>query len=423
MHVVIVGNGIAGASAAFKLRDLDSSVRITMVSGESAYHYSRPALMYLFMGHMTWRDVKPYEDHVWAERRIELVRDWAVGIDVEARRLRLRKGGEIAYDALLLATGSVSNKFGWPGQDLPGVQGLYDLFDLRMLEENIRRARRAVIVGGGLIGIELAEMLLARRVPVSFLVRESSFWNVVLPAEESAMVNEVILDHGIDLRLETELDAIHADGDGRAGAVTTKSGDRVDCQLVGLAVGVSPNIRLAKASGVPCNRGVLVDRRLRSAASGIYAAGDCAEIETGSERNLIQQVWYTGRFQGRHAAESILGSEREYDSGIWFNSAKFFDLEYQTYGQAGADPARRGDLFWRHPRKRVAVRLTGEKGRIAGFNVLGTRFRHAVCERWIAERAPIEEVVRRLPEATFDPELFEDFAGQASAHFRREAVR
>ena len=111
MHVAIIGNGITGVSAAFRLRELDPDCRITMISGESTHHYSRPALMYVFMGHMTYKDIKPYEDHEWAERRIDLVRDWVVSIDHAQRRLQMHKGAPIDYDELIVATGSLKQ---WP---------------------------------------------------------------------------------------------------------------------------------------------------------------------------------------------------------------------------------------------------------------------------------------------------------------------
>ena len=117
-HAVIIGNGVTGITAARHLRTIEPTWRITVVSGESTHHYSRPALMYVFMGHMRYADTKPFDDGLWKRERIELVRDWVTGIDIEQRSLTMHRGGGIEYDKLLLATGSKSNKFGWPGQDL-----------------------------------------------------------------------------------------------------------------------------------------------------------------------------------------------------------------------------------------------------------------------------------------------------------------
>ena len=193
-HVAIIGNGIAGITAARFIRKM-SDYRITVISTESDHLYSRPALMYIYMGHMTYKDTKPYEDGFWAKNRINLVRDYVEDIDTEGKRLHLRALPPISYDVLLIATGSASNKFGWPGQDLAGVQGLYGLQDLEQMEASTPGIDRAVVVGGGLIGIEMAEMLHTRQIPVTFLVREQGYMDYILPPEEAEMVNREIREH------------------------------------------------------------------------------------------------------------------------------------------------------------------------------------------------------------------------------------
>ncbi|MEQ8532065.1 MAG: FAD/NAD(P)-binding oxidoreductase, partial [Imperialibacter sp.] len=216
-HIVIIGNGIAGITCARHVRKQGGD-QITVISGETEHFFSRTALMYIYMGHMKYEHTKPYEDWFWEKNKIDLVFDFVTGIETGEKSLQLQSGKKIKYDKLVLATGSQSNKFGWPGQDLPGVQGLYSYQDLETLEKNTGACQRAVIVGGGLIGIELAEMLASRKIPVTFLVREKSFWDLVLPAEESAMINRHIVEHHIDLRLDTELKEIKAGPDGKASA-------------------------------------------------------------------------------------------------------------------------------------------------------------------------------------------------------------
>ena len=426
MNIVIIGNGIAGVTAAFRLRKLQPEWNITVISGESDHHYSRPALMYIFMGHMRYEDTKPFEDHVWREQRIDLVRAWVTRIDTENKRVLLDGQTQpLGYDKLLIATGSSPNKFDWPGQDLDGVQSLYGLQDLDLLYRNVRDARHAVVVGGGLIGIELAEMLHSRNIDVTFLVRETAFWNILIPEEEARMINRIIEDEGLGLVLETELREIVDDGTGRVTGVITSAGDRVDCQVVGLTTGVHPNVALAQSSGVPTARGILVDRGLRTQIDDVYAAGDCAEIVTGSECNLIQQVWYTGRMQGNLVADVMAGADAEYEAGIWFNSAKFLDLEYQVYGavpRTGGEAPGERSLLWQHPdgRKSVRIVFTGEG--VTGFNLLGVRYRHEVCERWILERRPIDYVLDHLGEANFDPEFFERHEREVAASFKGQVA-
>ena len=165
-----------------------------------------------------------------------------------------------------MAVGSKPNKFGWPGQDLGGVQGLYSAQDLQKLEDNAPNkevCKRAVIVGGGLIGIEMAEMLATRKIPVTFLVREDSFWSGVLPSGESEMFNRHIKSHHIDLRLGTNLKEILADENGNARAVIiAETEEELACNVVGLTAGVSPNIDFLKESGIELGRGIKVNPML-----------------------------------------------------------------------------------------------------------------------------------------------------------------
>jgi NAD(P)H-nitrite reductase large subunit len=275
-----------------------------------------------------------------------------------------------------------------------------------------------VIVGGGLIGIELGEMLHSRGVAVTFLVRETAFWNNVLPEEEARMVNRAIEREGLGLVLATELREILDDGAGRVAGVLTSAGERIDCRLVGLTAGVRPNVALAAASGIPVARGVLVDPQLRTPVPAVWAAGDCAEIVHGDGPGLVQQVWYTARAQGRVAADVIAGDPCAYEPGIWFNSAKFLDMEYQVYGRVNEEVPGERSLFWQHEDGRHAVRIVFTGDGVIGFNLLGIRYRHEVCERWIRERRPIDWVLDHLAEASFDPELFRRHEPQIVRAFR-----
>ncbi len=174
-HIMIIGNGVTGVTAARHIRKRSYDARITIISGETQYHFSRTALMYIYMGHLTFEDTKPYPDDFWEKNRIELKHGWVQKIDTVNQALVLTDDDRLNYDELILASGARPNKFGWPGQDLDGVQGLYSYQDLEAMEKFTPSTKRAVIVGGGLIGVEVAEMLLTRGIHVTFLVRENAF--------------------------------------------------------------------------------------------------------------------------------------------------------------------------------------------------------------------------------------------------------
>ncbi len=416
MKVVIIGNGISGITAARWIRKL-SDHEITVISSETKYFYSRTALMYVYMGHMRAEDTQPYEPWFWSRNRIQLMEDHVETIDFENRELSLKSGKKAPYDKLILALGSKPNKFGWPGQDLKRVGGLYHWQDLENMEAHSAGLSRAVIVGGGLIGIEMAEMFRSRDIPVTMLVREESYWNNVLPPEESQMVSDHIRAHHIDLRLGVNLGEIIGNEQGQAmGVVVKETGERIDCGYVGLTAGVHPNIAFLKDQSLEIQKGILVNNNLETNISGVYAIGDCAQLREPREgRRSIEAVWYTGRMMGEVAAHNICGHVTEYDPGIWFNSAKFLDIEYQVYGTVLAKPPENHvSIFWQHEDNTKSIRLVFDQrtNEILGFNLMGVRFRHELCEKWLKEKTDIEEVLRSLPLANFDPEFSKQYEGE-----------
>ncbi|OVE80408.1 hypothetical protein BVY02_00260 [bacterium J17] len=407
MKIVIIGNGITGISFALKLRELQPDWTITVISGEHPNHYSRPALMYIYMGHMKVHHTEPFPKSHFTKNKIDLIHDWVISIDCETSNIKLKSGETVSYDQLLIATGSRPNKFGWPGQDLDGVQGFYDLMDLELLEKNTPGTTSSVIVGGGLIGIELAEMLHSRGIDVTFLVRESSYWNRILPAEESEMVNHAIVESGIRLILSTNLREILSDDSGRARAVVTEFDEEIPCQLVGLTAGVSPNIELAKSAGIECERGILVDEDFRSNIANVYSAGDCAQLVATDGSKKLEQLWYTGKEQAEVLARKLAGEEVNYTRGVFYNSAKFLDIEYQIYGEVPSDTSETDHFFWMSNDKRKSIRFVCPKSKehVIGFNAMGIRLRHRLCEQWIEEKRSLNYVIENLSAAEFDPEF------------------
>ncbi len=426
-HIVIIGNGISGVTAARHIRKL-SDKRITIISAESDFFFSRTALMYVYMGHLKFEHTQPYENWFWKKNRIELKKGFVKRIETETKTLHFSEGDTLKYDKLIIATGSKSNKFGWKGQDLKGVQGLYSKQDLESLEvyaPNKKASKRAIIVGGGLIGIELAEMLNTRNIPVTFLVREDSFWNGVLPKGESKMLNRHIKSHHIDLRLSSNLREIVSDENGHVKSVIIEeTGEEIACDFVGLTAGVSPNIDIVKTSNIETNKGVLVNRFLETNIKDVYSIGDCAEQRDAiGNRNPVEAVWYTGRMMGEVVAQTICGNRMPYNPGHWFNSAKFFDIEYQTYGWVFAKPKQGNQHFhWKHAddTKCITMEYNTITNQFLGINTFGIRMKHETFDRWLTEKKAIDYVIDHLNEANFDPELYSHYEKDIQFAFKNQ---
>ena len=413
-HIAIIGNGISGITAARHIRKL-SNKKITVISSETDYFFSRTALMYVYMGHMKFKHTQPYENWFWKKNEITLKKGYVEQIDTTKKTLLFSDGENLKFDKLILATGSKPNKFGWPGQDLKGVVSLYHKQDLEAVETyapNNTVCKRAVIVGGGLIGIELAEMFHSRHIPVTFLVREDSYWSSILPSGESKMITNEIRKNGIDLRLESNLKQINSDANGKVKSIViAETGEEIDCNVVGLTAGVSPNIGFLEHSELETNRGILVDRNLETNIKGIYAIGDCAEQRIAVEgRRPIEAVWYTGRIMGETVAQTICKKETLYTPGHWFNSAKFFDIEYQTYGWVNSERHRKPNeahFHWMHPDQTKCLTIAFDKTTqsFLGINTFGIRMRHEIFNRWLDQNKSIDFVLEHLENAHFDPEF------------------
>jgi NADPH-dependent 2,4-dienoyl-CoA reductase/sulfur reductase-like enzyme len=325
----------------------------------------------------------------------------------------------LQYDKLIIATGSKTRQLDEKQHQYKNVQGLYHLQDLTQMIEMTRNCKRAVIVGGGLIGIEMVEMLLTRKIEVTYLVREKSYWNNVLPPEESEIINQHIKEHHVDLRLGTSVkELLDENKDGLVDTILTSNDERLNCDFVGVAIGVQPNINflhkntsLTEGGQIEMNKGILINEFLETSQKNVYAIGDCAELRQPSEgRRPIEAVWYTARQMGEIAAYNMLHTPpKSYIPKLWFNSAKFFDIEYQVYGDILPKlPDSQATIFWQHADGKKSIRINFDRltEGVVGFCLLGVRYRHEVCERWILEKTPIETVLKNLYLANFDPEFF-----------------
>lgn len=423
MNIVIIGNGITGITCARNIRKQLSDVRIIVISGESEYFFSRTALMYLYMGHMKFENTKPYEDWFWQKNRIELIKSYVTSINTDSQYVELDTKETLSYDKLIIASGSKPNQLNLNGKKFKGIQGLYSLSDLEEMNQNTRGINAAVVIGGGLIGIEMAEMLHSRKIDVTMIIREKAYWNNVLPVEEAELISRHIIEHGIKLRPETECKEFIPDENGRVKAVKTDTDEIILCEFVGVTIGVNPNIDFVKGSDLETDRGILVNECLETNISNVYAAGDCAQFripKTGHP--AVEQLWYTGKLQAEALAQTIYGNKKPYNRGIWFNSAKFFDIEYQTYGRITTESDNYTESFyWEHPNGKLAFRANFSKSDryIQGFNFLGIRFRQVVAEDWIRGKKTIEYVIENLNQGWFDPEFSKPYYNEIKQAFFR----
>lgn len=406
MHHVIVGNSIAGIEAAIAIRTRDASAKITVVSYEHDHPFARVSLMYLFCGQLSLKDTEFHDRELYPRMRFDRVRDLVVGVDPQAKLLRLQSGATLPYDKVLFAVGSRARPTPWPD-----VHHFVTLRDYEALDRAAKKGMSVAVIGGGLIGVEAAEVLHLRGLKTHFLIREPWYFPVALDARESEVVAAHIRHHGVDCRTGYPIETVTR----RDGKFVIN--DELTVDLVVGAIGVVPNTGFLADSGVAVDSrtgGIETKDNLESTSTpDVYAAGDCANVTWADGSRRPEQLWYTARDQGRIAGRAMLGDDVSYRRGTWYNSAKFFDVEYTTAGWVPPSPGPTGGgwttWYQQAPDKPVTQRIIAKDGVVKGFNTLGSRWDHQIWMKWIHERRPLAWVLDHMDEARYDEEFMPRF--------------
>ncbi|SIN76999.1 NAD(P)/FAD-dependent oxidoreductase [Agromyces cerinus] len=368
---VIVGGGLAGATAAKTLRDEGFSGGIHLIAAESHHPYIRPPLSKDYLAGTAERDSVFVETPEWYRRRdIDLQLGTSVtALDSGAQRVSLDSGGSIEYDALLLATGSTARRLTIPGAELHGVRTLRTLDDSEALHDELAGGgRRLVLIGSGWIGMEVAATARTLGNEVTILERDPVPLANALGDELGGMFAELHVEHGVELRTSVVVTEITGE-QGRATGVRLDTGERFDADLVLVGVGAVPNLDLARNAGAAIGSGVLTDAALRTDLPNVYAAGDITEAyHPLAEMRLRSEHWANALHGGAAAARSMLGLAVTYDDIPYFYTDQYdLGMEYSGFGplSRGAEIVYRGD-----PAAREFISFWVSGGRVvAGMNV------------------------------------------------------
>jgi NADPH-dependent 2,4-dienoyl-CoA reductase/sulfur reductase-like enzyme len=406
---VIVGSGVAGFAAAEALRAHDQAAPITLVSEDPAGFYSRPGLAYYLSGLVPEGQLFPRSAADLRALGLAWVQARAVALDPSAHRLTLADGRTLPYDRLLLATGARAVRPDFPGSDLPGVMTLDNLADARRLVRHARRGTRAVVVGGGITALELAEGLHARGCHVHYLLRGKRYWSNVLDAEESHLVETRLRKDGITIHHETEVRQAIGER-GQLSAVETAAGERIPCRLLAVAIGTRPQLDLARTAGLAGERGILTDPYLQTSAPDVFAAGDVAQVlDPRSGRATLDTLWSTARAHGVAAAATMAGTPTAHQRAVALNVTLLAGIPTTIIGALGSGGGdadlvaiARGDSeTWRsalptwvvveqHDVNRIRLML--DEQTITGALVMGDQTLSRPLQRLIAARADITPI-------------------------------
>lgn len=335
-NYVIVGMGVAGIGAAEAIRSVDKSSLITFIGDDPHGFYSRPGLAYYLTGEVDEKLLFPFQPQDLKDLDAHFTRGTVVRIHPQLRQVELSDGKRVSYDRLLLAVGSSAIRLNIPGANLEGVVKLDHLEDARRIVSLAKRARTAVVVGGGITALELAEGLASRKVKVHLLIRTAHYWSNVLDDIESEIVEQRLKEDGVTIHFVSELAEILGKN-GRVAGFRLASGQQFACDMLAYGVGVKPRLTLARDAGIDCDRGVLVDEHLRTNLDDIYAAGDVAQVyDPASGRSVLDSLWSPAREQGRVAGMNMAGRIMAYLKPVPFNVTRLAGLTTTIIGMVGS---------------------------------------------------------------------------------------
>jgi NADPH-dependent 2,4-dienoyl-CoA reductase/sulfur reductase-like enzyme len=409
--MVILGSGAAGMAAVQGIRALNPSDPILVVSHEPHRFYSKPGLAYWLTGQIPEKQLYPQlsDDEMGVGRIFGKV----LTIDPKSKSITLAGGKQIQYKKLLLATGAEAIRPKIEGIDLEGIVTLDTLDDARRILKLARRARRAVVVGGGITALELAEGLCARGVEVHYLLRKDRYWGNVLDAHESRLVEARLREDGIRIHYQAQIDRIVGKKNRVAGVILS-SGESIACTMVGVAIGIKPRTRLTRETGIDIDRGILVDETFKTSIDGIYAAGDAAQVwDPETRQHVLDSLWWVAREQGRIAGRNMAGAQEVYQRRLPFNVTRIGGITTTLIGRLGQGETdedlvaiARGDSeTWRSSADVAAIKRDKENNRVRlllgerkihGALVMGDQTLSRPLQDLISEQVDIGSIRERL---------------------------
>lgn len=367
-RVVVVGSSAAGIAACEAARETAPDCSIVLVTKDTLPQYSRPLLSYVLAGKATKTNWRP-EGYLQRELGVEVL-SGRRALSLAPSVVNLDDGTPLPFDRLIVATGARAAPLATPGADLEGVVSLRNLEDLETLERLLARAKRAVVLGGGNVGLQATEALLDRGLQVTVVVSSPHLLSQMVDAEAGRRVGELFTSRGVDVR--TGRDAAAIVGGAHVESVRLDNGETIEADLVVVAKGIRPDGEWLRGSAIRINRGILVDRCGRTSVPNVFAAGDCAETDdplTG--RSLVSGIWPVAYEMGRAAGSTAAGVERASAGALRMNASRFFGVPVISVGEARPERLEGATAEVLVNRSEIYRKLVWREGRLAGAMLYG----------------------------------------------------
>ncbi|NGY03403.1 nitrite reductase small subunit NirD [Solimonas terrae] len=390
-RLVVVGNGMAGMRVVEELLDAAPDLyQIEVFGAETHGNYNRILLSPVLAGEKRSADIMLHPPAWYAERGIVFhAGDPAVAINRTRRIVRSKSGLETGYDRLLLATGSNPVVLPLPGRELAGVTTFRDLDDVDAMIAASAQRGQAVVIGGGLLGLEAAHGLARRGMQVTVVHLMDRLMERQLDAPAAALLKQKLESRGMTVHLNAQTEAIL--GEDRVSGIRLKDGTIIDASLVVMAVGIRPNVELAQACGLRCDRGVLVDDTMQTFDPRIYAVGECVQ-HRGRTYGLVDPLWGQAHVCATQLAER---GHTRYRGSLLATQLKVAGIEVFSAGEFDASDGS-DDLVMHDAQRGIYKRLVIRDNRVLGAVLYGDARDGAWYFELISEKRDIGAIRNRL---------------------------
>ncbi|AIG97824.1 NAD(P)/FAD-dependent oxidoreductase [Archaeoglobus fulgidus] len=398
---VIIGNSAGGIGCVEAIRELDVDSSVLVISAEKYHAYSRALIPYYLDGKIEFEKMYYRPPDFYEKMDVETklgVR--AVGVDVEAKKVLLENGEEVEYGKLLIATGG--KPFIPPMEGLGGQSNVFTFLkmdDVLAVEKAIKEAKKAVVLGGGIIGLMASEVLAKKGLDVKVVELADRVLAPVVDEPTSRIVERKFEENGVEIILNNTISKVV--GEEKVEKVILRDGRELEADMLLVAVGVVPNVDIVKNTPIKVNRGIVVNRKMETSVKDVYACGDCAEIyDFVFGANRVLPLWPTAYTGGRIAGFNMVGIEREYNLATSMNAMHFFDYYIIN---AGLNVPNDSEEF------EVIYRLEGDSyrkfalkdGRIAGFIIAGKMERAGIFLKLMEEGIDVSSFKEKLLKDNF----------------------
>ena len=393
---VIIGDGIAGSSAAETIREDAPDADVTVVTDEGEALYNRILIKEFAKGKLPEAPISIHQDDWYEERDITLQLDTHVtAIDADAHELHTHTGETISYDKLLIATGGTPTQLPVPGSDAAGIHHFWTFEDARAIHNHAESADTGVVVGAGLLGIDLAAISGAQEIDAHYLMRGECWWRYALSKEGGEIIHDALRERNVTPVFDSGVDRFETNSDGHVTAAVDPNGDTYDADFVGVAIGLDFNVEYLRNAGLEVDDGIVVDEYMRTNLDDIYAAGDITRYyDVLLGEHAQNGSWGSAKQQGMIAGATMVGeSEGRVEAGFeefrWVSSYSIthFDFPFLSFGHPtiGDDHAERkySDTEWR--------RIAFKNGKIVGGVLIGDLAPQSKYKQLIREQRPVAD--------------------------------